>query len=240
METPRGKCGKRRNDHAQQGQTSVMMKLGLPSRKGSALRILCLGAHSDDIEIGCGGTILKLIKEHSRVDVYWVVFSAESVRAQEARKSARKFLTNVRQKEIVIKKFKDGFFPYIGGEIKEFFEELKYKFTPDIIFTHCRHDLHQDHRLINELTWNTFRDHFILEYEIIKYDGDIGNPNFFVHLDEETCRRKIKYILESFKSQDQRGWFTKDVFFSVLRLRGLESNSSHKFAEGFFSRKAIL
>jgi LmbE family N-acetylglucosaminyl deacetylase len=217
-----------------------MMKLEIPSHKGSALRILCLGAHSDDIEIGCGGTILKLLEEHDRVDMYWVVFSAEFSRAQEARKSAGKFLANARQKEIVIKKFKDGFFPYTGCEIKEFFEEMKNKFTPDLVFSHCRHDLHQDHRLVNELTWNTFRDHLILEYEIIKYDGDIGNPNFFVHLDEDICQRKIKYILESFKSQDQKGWFTEDVFFSMLRLRGLESNSPHKYAEGFFCRKAVL
>ena len=217
-----------------------MMKLELPSRKGSALKILCLGAHSDDIEIGCGGTILKLLEENDDVYVYWIVFSAEKKRAKEARESAGKFLINAKQKDIAIKRFKDGFFPYVGGEIKEFFEELKNGFTPDLIFSHYRQDLHQDHRLINELTWNTFRDQLILEYEIIKYDGDIGNPNFFVHLDEQTCQTKIKYILESFRSQSQRGWFTEDVFYSILRLRGLEANSLSKYAEGFFCRKAVL
>ena len=240
MVTPHGKCGKSNNEYLQKGQISLMMKLGFSFLKGPTFRILCLGAHSDDIEIGCGGTILKLLEEHGHVDVYWVVFSAESIRVHEAKECAEKFLINARKKEIVVKNFKDGFYPYTGGEIKEFFEELKEKFTPDLIFSHCRHDLHQDHRLINELTWNTFRDHLILEYEIIKYDGDIRNPNLFVQLDEQTCQRKIKYILESFRSQGQRTWFTEDVFLSILRLRGLESNSPHKYAEGFFCRKAIL
>jgi LmbE family N-acetylglucosaminyl deacetylase len=217
-----------------------MMNLKLPIQKGSALKVLCLGAHSDDIEIGCGGTIIKLLEENDFVDIYWVILSAESIRAQEARKSAGKFLTKAKRKKIVIKKFKDGFFPYTNGEIKIFFEKLKGMCSPDIIFTHYRHDLHQDHRLLNELTWNTFRDHFILEYEIVKYDGDIGNPNIFVQLDVDTCQRKIKYILEAFKSQSHREWFTEDVFFSMLRLRGLESNSLHKYAEGFYCRKAVL
>ena len=216
------------------------MRLELARRKGTALNILCLGAHSDDIEIGCGGTILRLLEENNNVSIYWVVFSAGGTRSKEALKCAGKFLTNAKRKEIVIKSFKDGFFPYEGGEIKTFFESLKKKFSPDLIFSHYRQDLHQDHRVINELTWNTFRDQLILEYEIIKYDGDIGNPNFFVQLDKETCKKKIKYILESFKSQSHKGWFTEDVFFSIMRLRGLEANSPHKYAEGFFCRKAVL
>ena len=217
-----------------------MINLELPNRKGSAFKILCLGAHSDDIEIGCGGSILKLLEEIEDVYIYWIVFSAGTTRAKEALKSARIFLTNARRKKIIVKRFKDGFFPYVGGTIKAFFEELKNKFNPDLIFSHYRHDLHQDHQLINELTWNTFRDHLIFEYEVIKYDGDIGNPNIFFQLDEETCQKKIKYIFESFKSQNKRGWFAEDVFLSTLRIRGLESNAQHKYAEAFFCRKVVL
>jgi len=212
-----------------------MMQLKLPAK--SPLKILCLGAHSDDLEIGCGGTILKLLKENENVHVHWVVFSAEGKRAEEAKESSGRFLKDAAGTDIQFKKFKDGFFPYTGGEIKTFFEELKGKISPDLIFTHYRHDLHQDHRLINELTWNTYRDHLILEYEIPKYDGDTGNPNVFFHLDEETCLEKITYLTESFRSQRTRTWFTKDVFLSLLRIRGLESNSPHRYAEGFYCRK---
>jgi LmbE family N-acetylglucosaminyl deacetylase len=218
----------------------VMMQLELPVRKGSPLKILCLGAHSDDLEIGCGGTILKLLGENENIHMHWTVFSAWNTRSDEAKAGAEKFLAGAAQTEIELEKFRDGFFPYEGGEIKAYFEELKGRVNPDLIFTHCRHDLHQDHRLVNELTWNTFRDHMILEYEIPKYDGDIGNPNVFVHLDEETCRRKIAYIIESFRSQGTRAWFTQDVFLALLRLRGLESNSPHRYAEGFYCRKTVL
>jgi LmbE family N-acetylglucosaminyl deacetylase len=217
-----------------------MMQLKFPIRKGLPFKILCLGAHSDDLEVGCGGTILKLFGENKNIHMHWTVFSAENTRAEEAKESAKKFLAGAKKVDIELEKFRDGFFPYHGGEIKAFFEKLKGRFSPDLIFTHYRHDLHQDHRLINELTWNTFRDHLILEYEIPKYDGDIGNPNVFAHLDEETCRRKIAYIVESFRSQSTRTWFTEDLFLSILRLRGLESNSPHKYAEGFYCRKIIF
>ena len=145
---------------------------------GEGLKVLCLGAHSDDIEIGCGGTILRLMEENRDVSMHWVVFGADETRAVEARQSAGLFLEMAKHKTVAIKNYRDGFFPYIGAEIKEYFEELKREFHPDIIFTHYRYDLHQDHRLICELTWNTFRNHLILEYEIMKYDGDLGNPNF--------------------------------------------------------------
>jgi LmbE family N-acetylglucosaminyl deacetylase len=218
-----------------------MMRLELPIRKkGQPFKILCLGAHCDDLEIGCGGTILKLLRDNGNIHIRWIVFSAENTRADEAKESAEKFLVGATQTNIELEKFRDGFFPYHGGEIKEFFEELKGRFNPDLIFTHYRHDLHQDHRLINELTWNTFRDHLILEYEIPKYDGDFGNPNVFVHLDEDTCRKKISCIIESFRSQGTRTWFTEDLFLSMLRLRGLESNSPYKYAEGFYCRKIIF
>ena len=186
------------------------------------LRVLCLGSHSDDLEIGCGGTLLKLIASQPPVLVHWVVFSASDQRAVEARASAGKFLAGA-EPTVEIKSFRDGFFPYLGTAVKDYFEELKTRCAPDLIFTHYRSDRHQDHRLISDLTWNTFRDHLILEYEIPKYDGDLGSPNFFVPLDLATCRRKVSSIIESFQTQHNRHWFTEDTFFSLLRLRGVEA-----------------
>ena len=217
-----------------------MIKFNLSQQKDATLKILCLGAHSDDIEIGCGGTILRLMEEIEEVEVKWIVFSANGKRAAESEESAKLFLENARKKDVVVKNFKESFFPYIGAEIKDFFEEMKNELTPDIIFTHYRHDLHQDHRLISELTWNTFRDHLILEYEIIKYDGDLGTPNIFVHLDENICRKKINIVMDCFKSQDNREWFTPDAFFSILRIRGIESKAPESYAEGFYCRKAVI
>jgi LmbE family N-acetylglucosaminyl deacetylase len=204
------------------------------------LRVLCLGAHADDIEIGCGGTVLALTEQRRNVTVDWVVFSAAPEREREARASADAFLAAAKEKSVVVKAFRDGFFPYIGGDIKEQFERLKEACAPDLILTHHRHDLHQDHRLISELTWNTFRRHLILEYEIPKSDGDLGAPNLFVPLDESTSRRKIDYILEHFQSQADRSWFSREVFTGILRLRGLEANSPTALAEGFYCRKAVL
>lgn len=202
--------------------------------------MLCLGAHSDDIEIGCGGTVLWLLSEYGSVDVYWVVFGASGKRNGEAAASANKFLVDADKKKIIIKNFKESFFPYNGAEIKNLFEKLKMRISPDIIFTHHAHDLHQDHRLISELTWNTYRDHLILEYEVIKYDGDLGRPNFFVHLSDETCRRKIEFLMESFKTQANKDWFTPDTFLSILRIRGVESRAPEKYAEGFYCRKLVI
>ena len=165
-----------------------MLKLIFAHPKDTPLRLLCLGAHSDDIEIGCGGTILRLAREYPQLEVHWVVMGALGERAEEARKSAEELLAGVERKSITIKNYRDGFFPYRGEEIKNSFEELKARLSPDLILTHYRQDLHQDHRLMCELTWNTWRDHLILEYEIPKYDGDLGSPNFFVQLDKETCR----------------------------------------------------
>lgn len=216
-----------------------MLKFRLEQKPDSAYKVLCLGSHCDDIEIGCGGTILKLIKNYSNIEFYWVVFSANTQREQEAYDSANKFLKDVKAK-VLIKKFRDGFLPFNGIEVKEVFEQFKQEFTPDIIFTHYRHDLHQDHRLISDFTWNTFRNHLILEYEIPKYDGDLGKPNFFVHLDEEICQNKIKCILNSFQSQKEKQWFTEDTFLSLLRLRGIESNAPDKYAEAFHCRKVVF
>jgi LmbE family N-acetylglucosaminyl deacetylase len=210
----------------------------IPSK--TTYRVLCLGAHSDDIEIGCGGTILRLIRSHESIEFLWVVFSADPPRDQEARECANLFLRRVKRKQIIIKNFPTSFFPYAGKEIKLCFEELKQQFKPDLIFTHYRNDLHQDHRVICDLSWNTFRNHLILEYEIPKYDGDFGSPNFFVHLKEAACSLKIRYLLKSFKSQREKHWFTEDAFRAIMRLRGIESSSSTKFAEAFYSRKLIL
>ena len=202
-------------------------------------KILALGAHADDIEIGCGGTILRLLEENPTTDVCWVVLGASGERRAEAVQSANLFLANARRKEIVVKEFRDGYFPYIGTEIKDFFEELKRKYLPDVILTHYREDLHQDHRLVSELTWNTFRNHLILEYEIVKYDGDVGAPNFFVHLSESVVKRKIRTILDCFQSQKDKSWFMEDTFSSILRLRGVESNAPEKYAEAYYSRKIV-
>jgi LmbE family N-acetylglucosaminyl deacetylase len=206
----------------------------------ASCRILCLGAHADDIEIGCGGTILTILDAYPHAEFCWVVFSANQQRACEARNSANSFLQHAQTKQIVVKDFRESYFPYIGAAIKEYFEQLQQKFSPDLIFTHHRSDLHQDHRLISELTWNTFRNHLILEYEIPKYDGDLGAPNIFFPLAESICRKKLQYILDSFPSQYNRGWFDQEMFLSLLRLRGMECNASSKHAEAFYSRKAML
>lgn len=201
---------------------------------GQHLRVLAIGSHADDIEIGCGGTLLQLAQSVAELDLHWVVLSASGERADEARSSAAAFGA-----EVDVQGFRDAFFRY-GEEVKEFFEELKGRVEPDLVLTHHDADLHQDHRLVAELTWNTFRDHLILEYEIPKYDGDLGSPNVFVHLDEATARRKVELLLESFPSQQQKRWFTQDLFLGLMRLRGMESNSPSGHAEGFYARKLVI
>ena len=204
------------------------------------LRVLAIGAHSDDIEIGCGGTILKLIEQGSVAEVCWVVLTGERTRAEEASRSAETLLRDVPGKRVILKDFRDGYFPYDGTDIKGFFEELKAELSPDVILTHQRSDLHQDHRVTCELTWNTFRDHLILEYEIPKYDGDMGGPNLFVPLDESICRKKIDHLMTHFASQVPKRWFKEDLFSGLLRLRGMECNSPTSYAEAFYARKAVL
>jgi LmbE family N-acetylglucosaminyl deacetylase len=208
--------------------------------KRKPLRLLCLGAHSDDIEIGSGGTILNLIKQDYNLDVCWVVFGSKGIRAREAKHSAAQLLTGVRKKKILIRNFRDGHFPFQGTEIKLLFEQIKHAYTPDLVLTHYRDDRHQDHRLISDLTWNTFRNHAILEYEVPKYDGDLGIPNFFVQLDASLCKEKVHHILDNFASQKQKHWFTEDTFLSMLRIRGIESCSPSKYAEAFYCRKGVL
>src|SRR5271166_4026774 len=216
-----------------------MMKLSLTRGGTDAVIVLCLGAHSDDIEIGCGGTLLYLKKTFPRLRFRWVVFSASGLRGQEAAKAAELFTTGC-EKEIVLKQFRDGFLPYNGGKVKELFEEMKSQVSPDLIFTHWCGDAHQDHRLLSELTWNTFRDHLILEYEIPKYDGDVGRPNLFVPLEAPLYDQKVNYLLEAFQSQRAKRWFDRETLLGLMRIRGMESNSRSGYAEAFHCRKLVL
>jgi len=217
-----------------------MVDFRLGSADRPLRRLLCLGAHCDDIEIGCGGTILRLLSEHSNIEIYWKVFSSTAVRKKEALRGAKLFLAGAKKKKIAIHKYRDRFFPSLHAQIKGEFDKLKKEFAPDVILTHYRHDLHQDHRVINELTWNTFRNHLILEYEIPKYDGDLGTPNFFVGLNRNTCERKAEYILDAFASQRDKQWFTADTFMALPRIRGIEANCTSGFAESFHCRKLVL
>ena len=206
----------------------------------NARRILCLGAHSDDIEIGAGGALLRLLEDHPHLEIIWIVFSGDSVRKEEAVGSANAFLKNAKKRHIETHEFRDGFFPYSGDEIKSVFESLKQRFSPDIVFTHFLRDRHQDHRIISELTWNTFRNHLILEYEIPKYEGDLGHPNFFLSLEEKHCSRKTSLLMNHFNSQLGKSWFSEETFRSLLRIRGIESNSPSGYAEAFHCRKFLF
>jgi LmbE family N-acetylglucosaminyl deacetylase len=206
---------------------------------GGVKSILCLGAHADDIEIGCGGTILKLLAGASRRDISWVVFSAPGSRAREARASARSFLERARGKKVVLKQFRESYFPYDAKAIKRYFDQLRRLVQPDLVLTHYGHDRHQDHRLLSELTWNTFRNHLILEYEIPKYDGDLGSPNVFVRLDEATCTQKAERICRFFRTQAGKHWFSADLFLALMRMRGIECASPTKYAEAFYCRKLV-
>ena len=207
--------------------------------RGSPLRILCLGAHCDDIEIGCGGTVLRLLSERPGSTVSWVALASTPEREKEARGSAAAFLAGAASSEIVIKQFRDGYLPFQGIEVKDFFESLK-PARPDVILTHHRHDRHQDHRVVAEMTWNTFRDHLILEYEILKYEGDLGMPNLFVPLPEATARKKIALVLDGYPSQRGKRWFRGENFEAVLRLRGLECNAPDGLAEAFHASKLVM
>jgi LmbE family N-acetylglucosaminyl deacetylase len=216
-----------------------MMKLKLNAGDDGALKVLCLGSHSDDIEIGCGGTILSLIEQYPECIVYWVVFSAIGDRKDEAQRGAESFAGS-RLKGPHLKSFQDGFMPYVGSDLKAVFESELKQISPDLIFTHNGKDAHQDHRVISELTWNTFRNHLILEYEIPKYDGDLGRPNVFVPLESELCQKKIRYIMDAFRSQRTKLWFEENTFLSLMRLRGMECNAVSGYAEAFYSRKLVL
>ena len=210
-----------------------------PKEKGP-YRVLCLGAHCDDIEIGCGGTIIRLAREFKDLALHWVVFCSTEERKREAAACAELFLKGVREKHVIIKEYRDGFLPYHAIEVKEFFEELKKEVSPDLILTHHDVDRHQDHRLISELTWNTWRNNLILEYEIAKYDGDLGTPNFFVPLSAADFRTKADHIVATFASQRSKHWFSTDTFMALARLRGMESCAPEHLAEAYYARKVVL
>jgi LmbE family N-acetylglucosaminyl deacetylase len=203
-------------------------------------RVLVLGAHADDIEIGCGGTLLRLVEAQPDLEWCWVVLSGAGERGREALASACEFIPRVDKRTVILKTFRDAFMPHTGSAVKEFFEELAAQVSPDLILTHCRNDLHQDHRFVAELTWNTFRNHLILEYEIPKYDGDLGAPNVFVELSRATSRRKVDAILRNFPSQRAHRWFDEDVFLGLMRLRGMQANAPDGYAEAFYGHKLVI
>jgi LmbE family N-acetylglucosaminyl deacetylase len=202
--------------------------------------VLCLGAHSDDIEIGCGGTLLRIIAANPGVAVHWIVFSARAERASEAEASAARFLDDAGARNVQLHQFRDGFFPSEHAKIKTYFEELKARIDPDLVFTHFRDDLHQDHRVIGELAWNTFRRQAILEYEVPKWDGDLGQPNVYVPLAAGVARRKVDILMECFPSQAGKHWFDAETFEGLMRLRAMECGAESRRAEAFYGRKVIL
>ena len=216
-----------------------MMNLNLSVREQDGPAILCLGSHSDDIEIGCGGTILRLAQQYPNARFHWVVFSAVDIRKTEAQRGVELFVGPGRLQTCAFHSFQDGFMPFVGAEVKRVFEALK-TISPDLILTHNRKDSHQDHRLIAELAWNTFRNHLIWEYEIPKYDGDMGQPNLFVPLDSQQYRTKVRFIIDAFQSQHAKQWFREDTFLSLMRLRGMECNAPSGYAEAFYCRKLVL
>jgi len=214
-----------------------MLSLDLVRDPNTPFRVLALGAHCDDIEIGCGATLLHLLERYPNLCFDWVVFTSNALRAREAEAAAERFLRGAKEKRVVIKQFRNGYFPDQWARIKDDFEALKAEVKPDLIFTHHQQDLHQDHRTIAELTWNTFRDHLILEYEIPKYDSDLGSPNFFVAIDAATAQRKARAVVECFPSQADKHWWSEDTFLALMRLRGVQCAAATGFAEAFYARK---
>jgi LmbE family N-acetylglucosaminyl deacetylase len=217
-----------------------MLPMAFGTTGSGPLTLLCLGAHSDDLEIGCGGTVLRLLSERPGSSVHWIVFSATPERETEARASAADFLAQAGERRVVVKSFKESYFPYVATSIKDFFEELKQSVQPDLVFCHRRLDMHQDHRLIAELAWNTFRNHSVLEFEIPKYEGDLGHPNLFVPLSRSVADLKVELILRHFASQANRAWFRPDTFHGLMSVRAVECNASEGRAEAFYAPKLIV
>jgi len=216
-----------------------MIPLKLPT-VGDRLSVLCLGAHSDDIEIGAGATLLQWIAAGVQLDVLWCVLSASTDRGDEARKSAADFLSGATSARVEVMQFRDGFFLTEGERIKAWFEALKPRFQPDLIFTHSKDDAHQDHREVCRHAWNTFRDHLVLEYEVPKWDGDLGQPNFYVPITAAILERKAELLMKHFGTQRSKHWFDKDTFKGLARLRGMECRAPERHAEAFFARKLTL
>jgi LmbE family N-acetylglucosaminyl deacetylase len=217
-----------------------MLTFTLDPSRVEGLNVLAIGAHADDIEIGCGGTILRLISDGLVASARWVVLSAPGDRASEAQAGSDAFLEGVDDRQTAIEGFRDGFLPYSGGAVKDYFETLKDGPSPDLVFAPRRDDLHQDHRLVGELTWNTFRDHAILEYEIPKYEGDLATPNVYVRIPDWAAERKVELLLSTFRTQSGRDWFTRDLFLAQMRLRAIECRAPSGYAEGLVGRKVVL
>ena len=216
-----------------------MLELLLPQTRKRPLRILCLGAHCDDIDIGCGGTLLKLLSS-GRFEVTWAVLSSNEQRARELRASARSFLRRAAFSRVLTYEFTDAYFPAQYQQIKKTFEELKKLPDPDVVFTHCRFDLHQDHRIVAELTWNAFRRHLIFEYEIPKYEGGLQTPNVYVRLTRQQAQTKARVLFQSYQSQHAKPWFRADTFQALMRLRGIEAGGGVEWAEGFHASKVCI
>jgi LmbE family N-acetylglucosaminyl deacetylase len=216
-----------------------MMSLKLPRPADRPLRVLLIGCHSDDIEIGCGGFVLDLLKRRPDAIFTWVVLSATGPRLAEAEGSAAAFMHDAAACKVITGTFRDGFMPHDAADVKAFFERLK-SVEPDLVLTHQRNDLHQDHRFACELTWNTFRDHIVLEYEIPKWDGDLGRPSVYVHLADEILERKVELLMEHFATQRSKDWFTPELFRALPRIRGMESRSPSGYAEAFYAPKLLL
>ena len=216
------------------------MKVLQLAAPGDRLSVLCLGAHSDDIEIGAGATLLSLLDRGIRLDVHWCVLSGAGLREREARASAADFLSHAASAKVEVMPFQDGFFPEQGEQIKSWFEVLKERVDPDVILTHRRDDAHQDHRQVNRLAWNTFRDHCILEYEVPKWDGDIGQPNLYMPVSAGALQRKLDLLISHFGSQRSKQWFDAETFLGLARLRGVECRAPERYAEAFVARKLTL
>jgi LmbE family N-acetylglucosaminyl deacetylase len=222
------------------GHKDGLLGLSLVGSRQKSLRVLCLGAHSDDIEIGCGATLLKLAGRRPRPEFRWVVWSAAGQRESEAKRGAVKFLGRAAADAVRVHAFRDGFFPAEFAKIKEAFESLAREFRPDIVFTHARDDRHQDHRVVSDLTWNTFRNQLILEYEIPKWDGDLGQPNLYVPVSQAAARRKTRALLSVFGTQRPKDWFSEQTFLGLMHLRGMECRAADGHAEAFYARKITL
>ncbi len=211
----------------------------LRARLDGARRIVCLGAHPDDIEIGCGGTIRRWTAERD-LEVTWAVLSGEGVRADEARAGAATFLTDAATASVEIADFPDSRFPADWAAIKTWIHDLASRAEPDLVFTHRLEDRHQDHRVVGEIAWQAFRDAVILEYEIPKWEGDPGVANAYVSLDRETVDAKVDALLATFESQREKPWFDAETFRGLMRLRGVECHAADGYAEAFTCRKILL
>lgn len=216
-----------------------MLDLLLPPSADGPAHVLCLGAHCDDIEIGCGATLLEWTRSRP-LRITWAVLSSGGERGEETRRAARRLLAGAASAEVEVFDHRDGFLPYHGAAVKDEFEALKSRLRPDLVLTHYRHDLHQDHRLVSELTYNTFRRHLVLEYEIPKIDGDLGNPNLYVEVSRESAAEKIDTLLQCYATQRPKDWFDEELFLALLRLRGMEAQSASGLAEAFHLRRARL